>query len=77
MVSYSPAQWAAMQQTIARVTAGMSTPQISVDDRCVNEGARRTDGTTCAAKAEASGWCEQCADELFPPGWESRRTAAS
>ncbi len=47
---------------------------VAVDDRCVNEGAKRDDGTFCKERAEASGWCRACSAELFPEGWETQRS---
>lgn len=55
MFAYSPAAWAAFTQE-----------RVAVDDQCVNFGGRRNDGSFCKGKAEASGWCRACGDELFP-----------
>lgn len=52
---YSPSQWAALSET-----------HIAVDDRCVNFGGKRNDGSFCKGKAEASGWCAECWAELAP-----------
>lgn len=66
MFAYSPAQWVAMRETLARTTAGISAPPVGTDDRCVNEGAYRSDGTVCRAKAGENGWCAQCWAEIAP-----------
>lgn len=62
MIIYSPAMWAWTQQ--------LQADAVAVDERCVNEGAKRSDGSFCREKAEPNGWCEACGAELFPPGWE-------
>ena len=36
------------------------------DNRCVNEGAQRRDGTYCREKAEENGWCSSCWAEIVP-----------
>lgn len=74
---FNHAQWVEMQALLARMTVGVSSPPFSVDERCVNQDGKRADGTFCNAKAEASGWCRACEAEVFPPGWESRRSVAS
>jgi len=44
----------------------VSANAVSVDARCVNEGARRADGTICQQRAEARGWCNACWSEIDP-----------
>lgn len=39
---------------------------VAVDERCVNEGAKRGDGTFCKERAEANGWCEACWAGIAP-----------
>ena len=61
MISYSPSAWAAWTQAV-------SANAVAVDDRCVNEGALRADGTLCRERAEANGWCSACWSEIVPVG---------
>lgn len=56
MISWSPALWAWAQQA----------ESVAVDDRCVNEGAKRADGTFCRERAEPNGWCSACWEEVAP-----------
>ena len=69
VILYSPSMWSEWTHVSANVVA--------VDDRCVNEGAMRADGTLCRERAEDNGWCEACAAELFPPGWATRSSGRS
>jgi hypothetical protein len=55
-----------MQAVLARATAGVSTPTVGIDDRCVNEGAYRADGTVCLAKAGENGCGPPCWAEIAP-----------
>lgn len=65
MISYSPAQWEAFREAMALLTVDVA-PMVAVDDRCVNEGGQRDDGSYCRDKAEANGWCVRCWAELVP-----------
>lgn len=65
MTCFSPSAWAAWAQAV-------DANSVAVDERCVNEGGKRLDGSFCREKAEENGWCRACADELFPPGWDKR-----
>ena len=64
MIVWTPEQWDMVRSAIAAWGSGAHWPQ--VDDRCVNEGGLRADGTFCRERAEPNGWCEQCWSELAP-----------
>lgn len=66
MFAYSPSQWQALREALARTTGGISAPTVGTDDRCVNEGAYRADGTVCLERAGANGWCPECWEEIAP-----------
>lgn len=61
MILYSPSMWAWAQQQLQAAA-------VAVDDRSVNEGAWRADGTLCREKAEENGWCQACWSEIVPVG---------
>lgn len=46
--------------------APMLLNDVPVDARCVNEGAKRADGTFCRERAEENGWCVACWAEIEP-----------
>ena len=55
MFPYSPAGW-----------RWPVVSPVAVDDRCVNEGGTRNDGSVCGDRAEENGWCGACWAELAP-----------
>lgn len=64
MIAWTPQQWTAVRAALALYAGGAAA--VEADDRCVNEGGTRLDGSFCRDRAEPNGWCQPCWAEVGP-----------
>jgi hypothetical protein len=59
---WTPEQFAATQEALARWVAAAESPPIAEHLQCCDYGA-----PGCVGRAGESGWCGPCEAKLFPP----------